>query len=84
MSGVETKPKPVNLILFGPSQVGKSSYVNTISGKDLALVGVGDRESTTQEIKTYPVSDELLVTDTMGLDDSKLQISNQEIRRKIA
>ena len=51
------------IVLLGPTRSGKSSFINTLSGKYLAPVGDADsKESETRELKayTFEISPELI------------------------
>lgn len=49
-----------HIALFGPSQAGKSSFINTISRSELAAVGAGAGLSVTQECQEYCLWDSML------------------------
>ncbi|MBI3270351.1 MAG: 50S ribosome-binding GTPase [Planctomycetes bacterium] len=57
----------VILTLIGRVNVGKSSLCNALLRRDLASVDA--RSGWTKEITIYPVSEQLAVADTPGLDD---------------
>ena len=70
--------------ILGPTNAGKSSLINKISKKDLAIVS--SIEGTTRDIieidldiAGYPVT----IADTAGLRESENEIENEGIRRSI-
>jgi small GTP-binding protein len=67
MGGVARPERMVVLTLIGRVNVGKSTLCNAILRRELAAVD--PRAGWTKEITLYPVSEELAVADTPGLDD---------------
>jgi tRNA modification GTPase len=72
------------IAILGPTNAGKSSLINKISKKDLAIVS--SIEGTTRDIieidldiAGYPVT----IADTAGLRESENEIENEGIRRSI-
>jgi len=76
--------------LFGPSQTGKSTWINTVAkfeGENKVAVGkANDRSSTTLSINVYKIRNEhlfagqeFIVIDSPGLWDNRLSLSNEEI-----
>lgn len=72
------------IAILGPTNAGKSSLINRISKKDLAIVS--SIEGTTRDvieidldIEGYPVT----IADTAGLRESDNEIENEGIRRSI-
>jgi len=78
----------VAVILFGPTQAGKSTTFNNLCGRvcsasDSAEMGDGSGESVT--VETSLCSSKIgLLLDTPGIDDSKLRFTNQEAGKKVA
>jgi GTP-binding protein EngB required for normal cell division len=77
------------ILTFGPTRVGKSSFINTYSGQHLVDVGDERGISTTSVVSVYnvvPVGRTAALTsivDVPGLDDTRLEQSNKQIRHKI-
>ena len=73
-------------LLFGPTQAGKSTLVNKLCG-DVCRTGVGDGESTTKSITIYNTVSQVFpnskIIDVMGIHDSQLEISDEEIKERI-
>jgi GTP-binding protein EngB required for normal cell division len=78
-----------SFIVIGPSQTGKSMFVNSIAGKKIAKVGDGSGTSVTEDYKRYQIDyspvldDSVVLIDMQGFDDSRLHSSNEEIVEKI-
>jgi len=75
----------------GPSRAGKSSFINTIGRKNVTQVGTSNNESTTDLVNPFPVDltslprnpTSLTIFDVPGSDDSKMRMTNSEIKTKI-
>ncbi|KAF8055864.1 P-loop containing nucleoside triphosphate hydrolase protein, partial [Lyophyllum atratum] len=73
--------------IMGSTGAGKSTFVNTLMGKDVASVG-NDLESHTKHVQHFTFTDpafperRIVVIDTPGFDDT--YINNREILRRIA
>ena len=73
-------------IIIGPSQTGKSSFVNMIAGNKIAEVGSGNGISVTSGFQQYHIEfsplllTSLILIDVQGFDDSKVTTSNEEIK----
>lgn len=85
---------PKIFFLFGPSQSGKSTWINTVGNlKGDARAAVGnpsDRASTTSAPKLYDITNKVLfsgekfiVIDVPGLWDNRLALSNDDIKLAI-
>jgi GTPase Era involved in 16S rRNA processing len=66
------------ILLVGPTRAGKSCFINTITGKNLTVVGHDSGESTTKlshsyesKIDGFPEKSSFSLVDTMGLDDTE-------------
>jgi len=63
------------LVLFGPSQAGKSSFINTLAGKSIAQSGIGNGISTTSACNAYEVEikgyGKVNIIDVPGLKDNR-------------
>jgi predicted GTPase len=66
------------ILLVGPTRAGKSCFINTITGKNLTIVGDDSGESTTKvstlyesKIDGFPEKLQFSIIDTMGLDDTE-------------
>lgn len=71
-------------ILLGTSQSGKSSTINTISGRNIAEVGKGDGSSCTVTTKRYDIESNTLqakihLIDFPGFLDSDLKLTDEQI-----
>ena len=92
---IRSKQPSRMLLVFGNTQMGKSSFINTRVGYNMAQAGDGGGESTTAVIRIYDVGysrvffpeDEghtkLSIVDIPGLRDSKLTFTTEEILDKI-
>ncbi|KAF8065329.1 P-loop containing nucleoside triphosphate hydrolase protein [Lyophyllum atratum] len=75
------------IALMGSTGAGKSTFVNSLMGKDVASVG-NDLESHTKDVQHFTFPDpafperRIVVIDTPGFDDT--YINNREILRRIA
>lgn len=87
-------PAPKIFFLFGPSQSGKSTWINTVgnlTGDARAAVGnPSDRTSTTSIPKLYDITNSALfggekfvVIDVPGLWDNRLALTNDDIKLAI-
>ncbi|KAG1815213.1 P-loop containing nucleoside triphosphate hydrolase protein [Suillus subaureus] len=66
-----------NIVLFGPAGAGKSSLVNLMAGKDVAVTS-NDTQRCTLYWKQYPIKfggESYMVFDTAGLDEPQLNIT---------
>jgi len=87
--GLQSSKNLPCILLFGPSRAGKSSFINTLARKALASVGGSSNESTTSTVTSYNVTIraqnliDLLLIDVPGSNDSKLRMSNAEIKARI-
>ncbi|KAG6824947.1 hypothetical protein H0H92_005338 [Tricholoma furcatifolium] len=75
------------IVLMGPTGSGKSTFINTLLGKEVAIVGHG-LESETPQVQHYTLShpdypnNRILILDTPGFDDTF--VDDKEILRRIA
>ncbi|KAG6918305.1 hypothetical protein DXG01_015397 [Tephrocybe rancida] len=84
-----TDPKSTDLVIaiMGATGAGKSTFINTLLGKEVAGVGHG-LKSYTAHVQAYTYSDpqfpdnRIVMVDTPGFDDTTL--SDQEILRRIS
>jgi GTP-binding protein EngB required for normal cell division len=79
-------PQPTDLIIpiMGPTGVGKSTFINTASGENVALVG-DELESCTSTIQPFIIPNNnrrIILVDTPGFDDT--YVDDTEILRRIA
>jgi predicted GTPase len=65
------------ILILGPTRSGKSCFINTITGYNLAKVGDDSGDSTTKDHEIYesfidgfPRPEKFKLVDSMGLDDS--------------
>ena len=78
-----------SFIIVGPSQSGKSSFINAIAGKGVAEVGTGAGNSVTSKAQRYDVNQSpllncnLILIDVPGFGDSRLNISDEDILNMI-
>lgn len=77
-----------SFLVLGPSQSGKSSFINSLAGKKLTEVGKGDGTSVTSLVSKYcfhsPVLDQKIeLIDLPGFCDSRLKVSDKEIQLMI-
>lgn len=85
------RQNPSIYALFGPSQSGKSAFVNALAGRHLAREGNGSGISETKECTEYnfttPEGLKLVILDVPGLDDNFYNTTDEEImgmiRKKI-
>ena len=76
--------------ITGLSQSGKSSFVNAISGENLAAIGSGNGESTTTDSVLYTIGrspllgTSIIIADIPGFEDSGLYRSDSSILATIA
>ena len=71
-------------LLIGPSQSGKSSFINIISSSRLAEVGVGNGISVTTTPQLYDIpqtilNSKIILVDLPGFYDTRLHLSEKEI-----
>jgi hypothetical protein len=80
------------LAVFGPTQFGKSSFINFISGGKTMKVGDGSGKSCTYEISSVAFPDrwgffegnsELLCFDVPGFHDTGMHLTNSGISKQI-
>ncbi|OMJ88640.1 hypothetical protein SteCoe_9335 [Stentor coeruleus] len=83
------------VLLFGNTQVGKSTFINHLKGKIIALAGDESGRSTTTNVTFYligpsrilypndPESSLLYLIDIPGLRDTALKITDEEILEAI-
>jgi len=86
-----SKPSKHLILTYGPSRTGKSSFINTIMKAEVTPVGSFNNESTTISVNSFeailsslprnPTS--LTIFDVPGKYDSKMRMTNTEIKRKI-
>ncbi|KAG1796132.1 P-loop containing nucleoside triphosphate hydrolase protein [Suillus subaureus] len=72
---MDTRKK--NIVLFGPAGAGKSSLVNLMAGKDVAVTS-NDTQRCTLHWQQYPIKfdgESYMVFDTVGLDEPQLNIT---------
>jgi len=76
--------EPVTIIVVGPSQVGKSTFINKLFGIRLADVGKTGQSCTqyaTRYLRLIPDVNVMLMVDTPGISDTIL--SDTEIEKRI-
>lgn len=73
----------IAIIVFGGSQMGKSTFVNMACGQKVAATGDGYGESTTKQVRAYKSRLGLLV-DCPGYDDSDLEINIEDLAQHVA
>lgn len=69
-------------VLFGPSQAGKSSFINKLAGKAVAEVGSGmgiSQTTTCQEYKVERPDGTFIFMDVPGISDNYLNALDDEI-----
>jgi len=78
------------LFVWGPSQSGKSTFINVLKGSDTAATGLDDGESVTVNMNAFEVENpnllegkKVVLIDAQGLGDSKLQATDDEISDRI-
>jgi len=80
------------LAVLGPSQFGKSSFINFLSGLYSLTVGTGDGISTTLEVqevrapdpyRLFPEGAEIRFLDVPGYGDSDLRLMDEQISESI-
>jgi GTP-binding protein EngB required for normal cell division len=71
------------IVVFGGSQMGKSTFINMICGDHMAAIGDGSGESTTRNVAVYDSRLGPLV-DCPGYDDSDLQIHIEDLASHVA
>lgn len=73
-------------LLIGPSQSGKSSFINTLAKKEIAKSGSGDGKSTTGACSTYEVTipglSKVDIIDVPGTRDNQ-GLSDERIKEEI-
>jgi len=72
-------------IVFGPTQAGKSSFINVLAKQEVAVPGFGSGVSMTKCCTAYIVDipelgGRVLLIDVPGLDDTNLILTNSKIR----
>lgn len=74
------------LIVFGGSQMGKSTFINMIlsDGQCPAAIGDGSGESTTRDVTVYKTRLGMMVVDCPGYDDTDLLIGMEDIGMHVA
>jgi len=74
----ESETKTCNIMVAGPSGVGKSTLLNAVFGKDLAKTGVGD--AVTKENEWHRLEGKAVqIYDTVGLEPGKAEQQKQNI-----
>lgn len=73
-------------MMYGPTQGGKSTFVQCITnGGETVAVGEGDGESVTADMTCYPATKlDRPVVDNLGNDDSMFRFTNEMIGVKMA
>jgi GTPase Era involved in 16S rRNA processing len=82
-----SKDNTITLVPIGQTQVGKSTFVNDMAGKDLAPVGTCE-SSITSDVQVYEfisLTKDFIVFDTPGLSDSRgiVDLTDEDIKDKI-
>ncbi|KAG6818298.1 hypothetical protein H0H93_006187 [Arthromyces matolae] len=84
----DPRPSDVVIAIMGATGAGKSTFINTLLGKQVAPVGVGHSISShTAFVQAYTYNDpefpknRIVMVDTPGFDDTSL--SDREILRRI-
>ncbi|WQW42874.1 50S ribosome-binding GTPase [Helicobacter pylori] len=75
------KPK-MNVLLMGATEVGKSSLINALFGKEVAKAGVG--KSITQHLEKYVDEEKgLILWDTKGIEDKGYENTLESIKKEM-
>jgi hypothetical protein len=88
LGGSQSESPPI-LIWFGASQTGKSSSIKLLTGDSSIICGAPGRgESTTSDINIYKeiwpkIGRPYLHMDTIGFGDTRLNLTDADIRRKV-
>jgi GTPase Era involved in 16S rRNA processing len=83
-AGTNSKDNTLTLVLTGPSQVGKSTFVNDMVGKPVAPVGDGEN-GVSVNVALYEASSltkDFLIFDTPGFFDNRGLVSLTDDRIK--
>lgn len=69
------------MVVFGPSQSSKSTFINTFGNCNLAQTGTGTGESVTISARIYEINNQVVkyIIDLPGLFDSRLGITDETI-----
>ncbi len=81
-------PKPITIVLFGRTGVGKSSLANQMSGQNIFSVGmslISETDSVASEVFTWPLDSNIKVkiVDTPGFADNRQNMTNGVLLSKI-